>query len=76
MRLIKTTGGNDGAPAECYKCGSRDFVSSGIAWHCIICGTYYPTALGFESIKKKLQTVYDRRPFIRQRGPDGLSENT
>lgn len=55
MRLVKTTGGHAGAPAKCDKCGSEHFGKSGLAWHCLDCQTYYPTSLGFETIKKHFQ---------------------
>lgn len=52
LKLIKTTGGSNGAPTECNKCFSSHFQNSGLAWHCTGCGTYYPTKLGFDRIKE------------------------
>lgn len=75
LNLVKTVAGENGAPTECYKCGGKHFITSGIGWHCIDCNTYYPSALGFESIKKKLELAYVQR-FYRQRGPDGQPKNS
>jgi len=54
IKLIKTIGGHNGAPLECDRCDSKNFAKSGIAWHCTACGTYHPTSLGFDTIKKHL----------------------
>ena len=69
LRLVKTTGGESGAPEKCNKCGSTHFARSGIAWHCTTCGVYYPTKLGFESLKenlKQLHLLQNRLTFMRQ----------
>ena len=58
LKLVKTTGGSLGTPRVCG-CGSTGFGKSGIAWHCVNCGTYYPTELGFASIKSHIQEMHD-----------------
>jgi hypothetical protein len=55
LKLIKTTGGSNGSPLECTKCHQKDFIKSGIAWHCVSCSTYYPTSLGFDTMKKHME---------------------
>ena len=59
MKLVKTTGGTNGAPALCSKCGNQHFAKSGIAWHCTNCGIYHPTELGFESLKQNLLRIQE-----------------
>jgi len=69
MKLVKTTGGQNGAPANCGGCGGIHFAKSGIAWHCTTCGVYHPTKLGFESLKeniKQLERLKNQMTFIRQ----------
>ena len=55
LKLIKTTGGSDGSPHKCSNCHQKHFVKSGIAWHCVSCATYYPTSLGFDTMKKHIE---------------------
>ena len=54
MKLIKTTGGSNGAPEKCNTCGNQHFQKSNIAWHCTTCGRYCPTELGFSTLKEHL----------------------
>jgi threonine synthase len=68
MRLVKTTGGSGGAPAQCKSCGNKHFAKSGIAWHCTACGTYCPVNLGAESLRENLKRLEDlskRLTFMR-----------
>ena len=58
MKLIKTFGGNNGAPMECNQCGAKHFGKTDMAWHCITCGIYQPTALGFNTIKENIEKAY------------------
>ena len=55
IKLVKTTGGTHGSPIECGSCNSKHFAKSGIAWHCTACGSYHPTAIGFETIKESVE---------------------
>jgi len=57
LKLVKTLGGSNGAPNKCNRCHGKDFKKSNLAWHCIYCGTYVPTELGFETIKTRLQNM-------------------
>jgi ribosomal protein S27E len=49
IKLVKTTGGNNGAPQSCKGCGANHFVKSGISWSCSICGVYILADLGTKS---------------------------
>ena len=42
LKLIKTNGGNNGAPIKCDICDNTNFRKSGIAWVCCGCGSYKP----------------------------------
>lgn len=55
VKLVATTGGCSGSPEKCSGCGGNHFGRSSVAWHCADCGRYYPTELGFESLKEKLE---------------------
>lgn len=54
LNLVKTIGGQNGAPLECHVCGSKHFKKSGIAWHCLSCQSYYPADLGSRTLKESL----------------------
>lgn len=55
LRLVKTTGGNNGSPDKCKSCGSTHFVRSRIAWNCSQCGSYVPINLRTYGHADKLQ---------------------
>jgi rubredoxin len=77
LQVVKTIGGNNGAPEKCGGCGNMHFAKSGIAWHCTSCGVYHPTKLGFESIKenlKQLERLKNQITFQRQKLEDLVGE--
>lgn len=55
IKLVKTVGGQDGAPGKCWKCNSIHFQKIGMAWNCTECGTYIPTS--FTDLRKNLQKL-------------------
>lgn len=75
MRLVKTTGGTNGAPAQC-RCGNKHFARSGAAWHCTACGIYTPANLDSESLKINLEKLRElgNSHFVRQQFKDLAKE--
>jgi ribosomal protein L37AE/L43A len=59
IKLVKTTGGEHGAPTKCRQCGGNHFQRSAAAWHCTHCATYYAAELGVQSLKKNLESLND-----------------
>lgn len=43
LKLVKTTGGTNGAPRACKGCGCEHFINAGFSWHCSGCGVYIPS---------------------------------
>jgi hypothetical protein len=56
LKLVKTLGGQNGAPNQCEKCSGVHFIRSGIAWHCGSCGLYHPVVVhGMDNIAQYLK---------------------
>lgn len=60
LKLAKTTGGSNGSPEKCMKCGDEHFRSSGSAWYCCGCGLYVPTLLSLKQDVKNALNVLQK----------------
>lgn len=59
IKLAKTTGGSNGSPEKCLKCGDLHFRSSGLAWYCCSCGLYVPSLLSLKQDVKNAMRVLE-----------------
>lgn len=55
IKLVKTVGGENGAPEKCNGCKGSNFMKHGLAWSCSDCGLYIPTS--FSDLRKNLDKL-------------------
>lgn len=55
LKLVKTVGGENGAPKTCTHCRGKNFIASGMSWYCGDCKTYLATS--FTDLKKNLDKL-------------------